>query len=145
MKKVSKYAIIVAVPAILIMLAYSPTTYFRYFDFPFVVTFASYVIVYLMVLAVTVLAAPMVGRRMRRTAISRVIIEGAIATVSFAALSVVCGMTGFNPPHTRVHGIFFSEWKFMNFFFYVGLPTAIVSAATAFLDDDLRPATSGMD
>jgi predicted MFS family arabinose efflux permease len=129
-----KYVILLAMPAILIVLTYSPNTYFRYFDFPFFVTFASYVVVYLLVLGISVVMAPALARRLSDRAIPRAVIQAVSAIFSFAVLALTCAMTGFNPPHTRVHGIFFSEWKFLNFFFYLGLPVALVSGATAFLE-----------
>jgi hypothetical protein len=40
---------------------------------------------------------------------------------------------GFEVPGTRLNGIFFSEWKFTNLFFYVGFPVAVLTAAIKYL------------
>jgi hypothetical protein len=128
-------AILLAVPAVLIVLAYPVTTYFRYFDFPFHVTLFSYVIVYLLVLAVCAGVAPKVAAKFCKTPVTRAVLQAATGVLCFAILSFICGPIGFDLPDIRLRGIFFSEWKFVNFFFYVGLPAALASAATGMVSE----------
>jgi uncharacterized protein YacL len=139
MKALARNVIMLAMPAALIVWAYSPNTYFRYFDFPFSVTLMSYVVIYVLVLAVSVVLAPLVARRVSRSSMVRAILQAIVATLVFAILAVVFGTTGFNVADTRFNGIFFAEWKFFRFFFYVGLPVAITAAATSLLEDDNDP------
>lgn len=136
MKIIALKAVPLVLPAALLVWAYSPKTYFRHFNLPFSVTLASYVIVYLLVVVVSVVLAPQVARRVGRGVIVRAFVQAIVAAFIFAALAVVFGPIGFDVPGTRVRGIFFAEWKFMNFFFYVGLLVALTSAATALLRDD---------
>ena len=122
-------------PAILIVVAYPVTTYFRYFDFPFIVTLSSYVIVYLLVVVVCAWVAPNAGAKLSKTPVTRTALRVGISVLCFAILSLICGPGGLDVPHTRLGGIFFSEWKFVNFFFYVGLPSALTSAASGMISE----------
>jgi len=127
-------AILLVTPAILIALAYPVTTYFRYFDFPFLVTLFSYVIVYLLVLAVCAGVAPSVAAKFSKTPVTRAVLQVVTGVLCFAILSFICGPIGLDLPHIRL-GIFFSEWKFVNFFCYVGLPATLASAATGMISE----------
>ena len=135
MRTFVRSAVLVVIPAILIVLAYPVKTYFRYSDFPFLVTLFSYVIVYLLVLAVCAGVAPSVAAKRSKAPITRSVLQAVTAVLCFAILSFICGPIGFDLPHIRLRGIFFSEWKFVNFFFYVGLPSALASAATGMISE----------
>lgn len=88
---------------------------------------------YAVIVCVSVFVAPLVARRVGKSSSSRALAQCAVAGSVFAVLAFVFGPTGFDIPGTRVRGIFFAEWKFVTFFFYVGLPVALTTATTAFL------------
>jgi hypothetical protein len=138
MRKAVRLTLLLVIPLSAIVLAYPPTTYFRYFDFPFLVTFSSYLIVYVCSLGISLLAAPFVARKVTRSKGPTVFLQATVGIVGFAILTIICTATAFDLPQvpTRIHGIFFSEWKFLNFFFYVGVPVALLSALTALLNEN---------
>ena len=133
MKNLVRNAVSLLLPAALIVWSYPPTTYFKNFDFPFAVTFVSYAVVYVLVLAVVVVLAPVVARQVHTSPIRRAALQAIAATAAFAAIAIVFGPIGCDVPGTRLNGIFFSEWKFTNFFFYVGFPVAVITSAMVFL------------
>jgi len=49
--------------------------------------------------------------------------------VSLSLIAFLLGPAGFDVPGTRLNGIFFSEWKFLNFIFMVAAPASIAGAA----------------
>jgi hypothetical protein len=97
------------------------------FDFPEQITILSYLLAAAIVTATTTGASLL--PRSSRFSLGRL---AAVLAVSCSALALVCigfGPYGLNIPGTRLRGIFFSEWMFVNFFFYVGLPLAVAAAA----------------
>jgi hypothetical protein len=96
------------------------------FDFPKQVTILSYLLAAAIVTVITT-GALLLPRRFR-SSLGRLV---AVLAVSCSALALVCigfGPYGLNIPGTRLNGIFFSEWMFVSFFFYVGLPLAVAAA-----------------
>ena len=53
--------------------------------------------------------------------------------VSLSLIAFLLGPAGFDVPGTRLNGIFFSEWKFLNFIFMVAAPASIAAAALCWL------------
>ena len=82
--------------------------------------------------AVGTLSPILVGRMLRR--LSSGLGAAALLTAANLALLLSLVMVFSGPglfldiPRTRVQGIFFAEWKFVVFYFYVGLPFSLVSA-----------------
>jgi len=86
---------------------------------------------YMLVAAIVGIAAAIFNMLMGRKKQSP-LLHGAMCGLSlmgFAViLAIVFGPLGVNIPGTRVRGIFFSEWEFINFVFCVSIPVAIVVA-----------------
>ncbi|MGA3105392.1 MAG: hypothetical protein ABSD53_12995 [Terriglobales bacterium] len=127
--------LLLLIPAGLISWAYPPNIYFRNFSFPFAVTLASYLTLYCLVLLVSMVLAPRLARRLSRTAGRRSAVQSLVAALAFAVLAGMIGTNGLDVPGTRFFGIFFAEWKFFIFFFYVGLPVAIATGIASFLTE----------
>jgi hypothetical protein len=61
------------------------------------------------------------------------LLTGGVLLATFFLLDVLLGPMGVEIYHTRVRGIFFDEWNFINFFVYVALPMSALVAGLAWL------------
>ncbi len=57
----------------------------------------------------------------------RSVVCGIVAFGLMSLLGVLFDPVGLEIPGTRVNGIFFSEWKFLNFVFFVAAPAAVAT------------------
>ncbi len=117
-----------AAAAIALLLAYPWSVYVN-FGFPRRVTLLSYLLISFAasVLAMTSFLIFCHGTPSNRI-IKAVRSIGAGATVLGIGL-IFCalfGPVGFDLPGTRVRGIFFAEWKFASFFFFIVVPVSVI-------------------
>jgi len=109
----------------LLFIAYPWATYHGNFHFGWRPTLISYLIVAALMGIGAGLTDVLLKKLTLSTAV-RGVICGAII-LSFAALvAVLFGPMGLDIPGTRVRGIFFSEWQFINFLGYIGIPTSVI-------------------
>ena len=122
----------VCVALVLLFWQFPWSVYYQNFNFGFGVTLWSYVTTSLLVGLLSVSVPVMVGVAFHRKAwgFRQPVLCFIIASLVFGVLCVVFGPYGFDVLSLRIRGIFFSEWKFVSFFFAVGLPLALLSGVT---------------
>src|SRR5207245_6330125 len=91
---------------------------------------------YALLLLISSLAAPIAARRFCKKRSSRSALNFLLTLSALAAFAWGSALIGFNPPGTWMFGIFFAEWEFLRFFFYVGLPVALATGFVSFLTDN---------
>jgi len=126
----------------LLFWAYPWSVYYGNFTFGYGVTLRSYIIMALFIGAVVSVAAFIACRIPRIQPSAETLVVGLISLFSLIMISVVLGPFGADLPGTRIAGIFFSEFKFMNFIADVGLPTSIVASAFSWWFASRRRRTS---
>ncbi len=122
----------IAACAGLLLHQYPWAIYYGNFNFSFEMTFASYLIV-TSILGSTVAVAVFLPLHKSLTGPASALIAGVIIFGSNCLLALLFGPGSADIPHTRVRGIFFSEWKFMTYIGTVALPVTLLSAALMWL------------
>jgi len=106
-------------------------------------TLASYLIVASITgVIVGLVSASMQGTKMRFSL--RVAATGSGSFGLLTLMAILLGPAGVTIPETRVRGIFFAEWKFLTFIFYIGLPVSFLATGLARVSDS-RPFRWGAD
>lgn len=135
---VTHAGVVFGLSLIALFLAYPWSVYHGNFDYPWPRTLSSYLVLAgLVTSACSVLPwwvkdMKMGGPVQRRAVGPTLVFVGACGmgllflTMAFGGIGL-----GLDVPGTRIHGIFFSEWKFATFLFYVGAPLA--AAATGLM------------
>lgn len=108
----------------LLMIFYPWSTYYGNFYFSWRSTLTSYLLIAALVGVVSG-AANVLFRNSIMSAAARSIICGIVLLCFIVLIAIVFGPGGLDIPGTRVRGIFFSEWKFMSFIGYIGVPISI--------------------
>jgi hypothetical protein len=110
--------------------AYPWSTYYGNFEFGWWPTMGSY----LLVAALFGVTAAAIAGTLSRTSIQSAALRGTACGLAVFALAVLAaflfGPGGLNVPGTRIRGIFFSEWRFLNFLAYVAAPVSLLAAVT---------------
>jgi len=87
---------------------------------------------YLLVAALLGIIGGTTSGMLSLSAVRTAAVRAALCGFTVLALAVVCaflfGPGGVNVPGTRVRGIFFSEWQFLNFLGYVATPVSAIAA-----------------
>lgn len=112
----------------LLFWAYPWSVYYGNFTFGYGITLRSYVVMALFIGVVVSAAASIVCRIPRIEPSGEALAAGLIALSSLILISLLLGPCGADLPGTRIAGIFFSEFKFMNFIGEVALPSSIVAS-----------------
>ncbi len=114
-----------------LFIAYPWEVYQRSFHFPWQRTLISYIVLGIMV---TVLGAAtpslVLGRILSLgSGLKAGIVFAGTSLVSLVLLAFLFSGPGLSLdlPGTRVQGIFFAEWKFIDFLFYVALPFSLIA------------------
>lgn len=93
-------------------------------------TIASYCLLALLLSVIAVYAVPWIVShvfpRLHRKPWADAFGTAVSTFVIFCMLSISFGPFGLDIPGTEIQGIFFSEWKFLNFIFYDGLLLSIL-------------------
>ncbi|HLJ76563.1 MAG TPA: hypothetical protein VKT75_04080 [Acidobacteriaceae bacterium] len=113
----------------LLFWAYPWSVYYGNFTFGYSITLRSYLIMALFIGAVVSLAAFIACLIPRVEPSGETLVVGLIVLFSLVLISLMLGPFGADLPGTRIAGIFFSEFKFMNFIADVALPNSIVASA----------------
>jgi hypothetical protein len=117
-----------AVALLLLQIEYPWSTYAA-FGFSKGMTLASYLLAAFMVASMATVATVLCLRAFRESPLLSAVMCGVAVFVSLSVIAVLLGPTGLDVPGTRLNGIFFSEWKFVNFIFMVAAPASIAAAA----------------
>jgi hypothetical protein len=117
-----------AVAMLLLQVEY-PWSSYAVYNFSKGTTFVSYMLAALIVAAIAAIATALCLRAFKRSLLVSVLMCCAGIFVSLSLIAFLLGPVGFDVPGTRLNGIFFSEWKFLNFIFMVAAPASIVGTA----------------
>jgi hypothetical protein len=115
-----------AATLVLLEVEYPWSTYAA-FNFSKGITFASYLLAAAIVAAIAAIATVLCLRACRRSLLLGAVLCGAAMFVSLSLIAVLLGPGGLDVPGTRLNGIFFSEWEFLNFIFMVAAPASIIA------------------
>lgn len=97
------------------------------------ITLFSYLLPSVLAGVVVTTAVSVFSRFPRISASDQSILTGGALLAAFFLLDVLLGPMGVEIYHTRVRGIFFDEWNFINFFVYVALPVSAFVAGVVWL------------
>jgi len=112
----------------LLFVLYPWSVYFGNFTFGAWSTFASYLMLALLVGAIVAAVAAAVTHIPRIPDWGRIAFAAFLSFLLLFTLSLILGPVGVDVFETRVRGIFFAEWKFITFDLYVALPISILNA-----------------
>jgi hypothetical protein len=124
--------IYVCVTLILLFWKFPWSVYYENFGFGFGVTLWSYVTTSLLVGLLSASVPVLVGVAFHPNdwGFRQVVLCFILALLVFGVLCVAFGPYGLDLFSLQIRGIFFSEWKFVTFFFVVGLPLALLGGVT---------------
>ena len=117
-----------AVALILLQIEYPWSTYAA-FNFSKGITLVSYLLAAVIVAAIAAITTGFCLYAFKRSLLLSAVMCCAAMFVSLLLIAFLLGPAGFDVPGTRLNGIFFSEWKFLNFIFMVAAPASIAVAA----------------
>jgi hypothetical protein len=126
---VSLSGVVVFAVALLLLQVEYPWSTYAAFDFSKGITLASYLLAAAIVAAIAAMATVLSLRAFKASALLSAVMCGVTMLVPLSLIAVLLGPSGFDMPGTRLNGIFFSEWKFLNFIFMVAAPASIAAAA----------------
>lgn len=122
-----------------LQLSYPINTYIQNFSFNRSTTAVSYLLVTAFMTILAMGIAPATTRLLGVTRRSnRVVTVGIITFVSLCVMAICFGPFGLNVPHTRVRGIFFSEFEFARFIFEDAVALSVLAAVIEGLIADSR-------
>jgi hypothetical protein len=131
--RISQFAIYCTISVALLMLTFRVDLYLKNFTFGAVRTLGSYFVLAFLLTAMATYLAPWIVSHLlpnvETGGWTDVIMTALIAFGLFCAMSLSFGPLGADFPGTRTRGIFFAEWKFVNFVFYDALPLSLIAAA----------------
>ena len=104
--------------------AFPWSTYYGNFNFPFEITFLSYIAVALVVGLTASVIAFALSRFRIMPALGQGVMTGVLMVAALCILALLLGPSGFDIPGTRVRGIFFSEWNFLTFVSEIAFPSS---------------------
>ena len=111
---------------------YPWSVYFGDFTFSAESTFASYMLLAVLVGMVTAVVDYAVLGISRIPVYGRIALVGILLFLILIVLSLIFGPMGVEFSGSRVRGIFFSEWKFATFDCFVALPMSILNVVLAY-------------
>jgi hypothetical protein len=113
--------------------SYPWSVYYGNFTYGAKITQLSYMFPSVIAGLVVVTALSIIARFPRVPALDESFLTGGVLLATFLLLDVLLGPMGVEVYHTRVRGIFFAEWNFINFFVYVALPISALVACMVWL------------
>jgi hypothetical protein len=116
-----------AVALLLLQIEYPWSTYAA-FHFSKWMTLISYLAAACIVAAAAAGVTALCLRLTRGSLLLRAVMCCVGVFVFLAVLSVLLGPGGYDVPGTRLNGIFFSEFEFLNFIFMVAAPASVAAA-----------------
>jgi len=116
-----------AVASLLLQIEYPWSTYAA-FHFSKWVTLFSYLAAALIVAAAAAAVTALCLSLIRGSFVLKGVMCCMGMFVSLAVISVLLGPGGYDVPGTRLNGIFFSEFEFLNFMFMVAAPASVAAA-----------------
>lgn len=120
--------VLFAVSLMLLQLQY-PWSIYAAYKFSKIFTLTSYLIVAAMIAAIAVVVLYFFLRLPKASAVFRAIMCGITMFGLMFLWAILFGPVGMNIPGTRVRGIFFSEFEFLGFIFFVAAPASMITAA----------------
>ena len=112
----------------LLFLVYPWSIYYGNFDFGRGITLVSYLLLAISIGAIEAAVICLLSLCKEMPAAGQCILTGIVSFTALFAVSIFLGPGGTDLFHTRVGGIFFSEWKFVTFDFEVALPISTLNA-----------------
>jgi len=122
----------------LLFWAYPWSIYYGNFTFGYGFTLRSYVIMALLIGALVLIAMLISFQLLRLKPSAEAMFTGLVTIFGLILVSLLLGPSGANIPGTRISGIFFSEFKFINFIADVALPSSCMAGALAWSFARLR-------
>jgi len=126
---ISLSGVVVFAVALLLLLVEYPWSVYAAFSFSKGETLVSYLLAAFIVAAMGAMATALCLRTFRGSLLLCAVMCCIGMFVSLSLIAFLFGPGGFDVPGTRLNGIFFSEWKFLNFIFIVAAPASIAGAA----------------
>ncbi len=111
---------------------YPWSVYYGNFNYSAGVTLGAYIVVGLLVGLVGGIAVAGMSF-FQLPAAAQGLLTGVFALTTIVLGSLAFGPYGLDPSYVRVRGIFFAEWKFVNFIFEIALPITLLDAGLAWL------------
>jgi hypothetical protein len=126
---VSLTACVLFVVALVLLQLQYPWHVYAAYNFSKLFTAASYLIVAAIVAAIAAIASFLFLRLPKASVVFRTIVCGITVFGLMLLWAVLFGPMGWNIPGTRIRGIFFSEFEFLGFVFFVAVPVSFIAAA----------------
>ena len=120
--------VVFAVAQLLLQIEY-PWSSYAAFNFGKGITLASYLLAAVIVAATAAITTGLCLSAFKESLLLNAVMCCAAMFLSLSLIAFLLGPAGFDVPGTRLNGIFFSEWKFLNFIFMVAAPASIAAAA----------------
>ena len=128
--KCASLSSVVAFTAALILLQIEyPWSAYAAFNFSKGITLASYLLAAVIIAAIAAIATGLCLCAFKRSLLLSAVLCCTAMFIPLLIIAFLLGPAGFDVPGTRLNGIFFSEWKFLNFIFMVAAPASIAVAA----------------
>ena len=122
----------------LLFWAYPWSVYYGNFTFGYGFTLRTYVIMALLIGVIVCAAVSIASQFLRLKPSAIALVTGLVTVIALILASFMFGPSGANIPGTRISGIFFSEFKFINFIADVALPSSCLASALAWAFARLR-------
>jgi uncharacterized membrane protein len=128
--KVALFTLYFAISVALLMLTFRIDEYLRNSTLSKTSTIISYFILAFLLSVIAAYLAPWVAHllfpKLREGGWTEAIMIGGIIFLLLCMIGALFGPLGINFPGTRIRGIFFSEWKFINFILYNAIVLALL-------------------
>ena len=106
-----------------------PWSIYAAYNFSKIFTLTSYLIVAAMIAVIAAVTSHFFLRLPKASAVFRAILCGITVFGLMFLWAILFGPVGLNMPGTRVRGIFFSEFEFLGFIYFVAVPASTITAA----------------
>ena len=131
--KISQFTVYYSISVVLLMLTFRVDIYLKNFTFSTVRTLGTYFVLAFLLTAIAIYVVPWIVSHLlahiETSGWIDVMMTVLITFCLFCIMSISFGPVGANFPGTRTRGIFFAEWKFLNFLFYDALPLSLLAGA----------------
>ena len=106
-----------------------PWSLYAAYNFSKDVTIASYLLVSVILALVAATSTVVFLRVIKGSILASALLCGAAAFLAAALMALLMGPGGIDVPGLRLNGIFFSEFEFLRFIFFVAAPVSLIAAA----------------
>jgi hypothetical protein len=117
----------------LLFIFYPWSTYYQNFNYGAGITFISYLLLASLVGFIVTVVVGIMSFYTKMPALGQCVMTGVVSLTSLSAGAFLMGPVGIEIFDTRVRGIFFSEWQFLNFICTIALPISILGAGLVWL------------